>query len=275
MAPNFEGFGSVADIFSAFFGGGGFESAFGAAAAAARGAQGADVGVAVGIELAEAARGTSAEVEYEVGALRDLPRQRRAAGHADRHLPPLRRLGQLQAVTRTALGQIVRTAVCDQCGGDGRVPEQPAGRAAARAGAERRTLRVDVPAGIADGQRIRLAGRGHAGERGGPAGDLYVMVRVHEDERFVRDGEDLHTMVDVSAPLAALGTTVQVPTLGGESRWRSRPAPSRARSSGSAGAAAAAAARAHGRPPRARQRRRSRAGSAASSATCSSASPTR
>ena len=62
-----------------------------------------------------------------------------------------------------------------------------------------------MPAGIADGQRIRLAGRGHAGERGAPPGDLYVLVRVREDERFVRDGDDLITALDVAAPLAALG----------------------------------------------------------------------
>jgi molecular chaperone DnaJ len=80
----------------------------------------------------------------------------------------------------------------------------------------RRTLTVDVPAGIADGQRIRLAGRGHEGERGGPAGDLYVQVRVREHERFVRDGDDLVTVLDLPAPLAALGTTVRVPLLDGE-----------------------------------------------------------
>jgi molecular chaperone DnaJ len=80
----------------------------------------------------------------------------------------------------------------------------------------RRTLEVDVPAGIADEQRIRLAGRGHAGERGGPPGDLYLLVRVTEDERFLRDGNDLVTVVDVPAPAAALGARVSVPTLDGE-----------------------------------------------------------
>jgi molecular chaperone DnaJ len=76
-------------------------------------------------------------------------------------------------------------------------------------------VQVDIPAGIHDGQRIRLSGRGHAGERGGPNGDLYVLVRVAEDDRFLRDGSDLVTVVDVPAPLAALGTTVDVPTLDG------------------------------------------------------------
>ena len=77
-------------------------------------------------------------------------------------------------------------------------------------------MKVDIPAGIADGQRLRVTGRGHAGERGGPAGDLFVVVRVKEDERFIRDREDLVTVVDVAAPLAALGTTIQVPTLDGD-----------------------------------------------------------
>ena len=80
----------------------------------------------------------------------------------------------------------------------------------------RRSLRVDVPAGIADGQRIRLSGRGHAGERGGPPGDLYVLVHVAADERFLRDGDDLVTVLDVPAPLAALGARLGVPSLDGE-----------------------------------------------------------
>ena len=82
--------------------------------------------------------------------------------------------------------------------------------------ARERRVKVDIPAGIADGQRLRVTGRGHAGERGGPAGDLYVVVRVKEDERFIRDREDLVTVVDVAAPLAALGTTITVPTLDGD-----------------------------------------------------------
>ena len=76
-------------------------------------------------------------------------------------------------------------------------------------------MTVDVPAGIDNGQRIRVTGRGHAGEHGGPAGDLYVQIRVREDPRFVRNGDNLVTVVDVAAPLAALGTTVEVPTIEG------------------------------------------------------------
>jgi molecular chaperone DnaJ len=216
FAPNFEGFGSVSDLFSAFFGSGGFDSVFGGV----RGGQvqGADVVVGVTIDLAQAARGKTVEVTYES----DVRCERCHGNGADPGTPIVtcprcHGSGQLQAVSRTAFGQLVRTAVCDVCGGDGRVPEQPcsvcAGEGKVR---ESRTLHVDVPAGIADGQRIRLSGRGHAGDHGGPSGDLYVVVRVRADERFVRDQEDLHTVIDVAAPHAALGTTVQVPSLDGD-----------------------------------------------------------
>jgi molecular chaperone DnaJ len=218
-APNFEGFGSVSDLFSAFFGSGGFDSAFGSGRGQRAGQmQGADVVMAVAIDLAGAARGERVDVAYEAdvrcehchgnGAEPGTPIVTCARCHGS---------GQLQAVSRTRFGQLVRTAVCDVCGGEGRVPEQPCGTCGGGGRLrESRTVAVDVPAGIADGQRIRLAGRGHAGERGGPSGDLYVVVRVREDERFVRDREDLHTVIDVAAPLAALGTTVQVPSLDGE-----------------------------------------------------------
>jgi molecular chaperone DnaJ len=218
-APNFEGFGSVSDLFAAFFGSGGFDSAFGTGRGQRAGQmQGADVVLAVAIDLAQAARGETVEVTYEA----DVRCERCHGNGAEPGTPIVtcarcHGSGQLQAVSRTRFGQLVRTAVCDVCGGDGRVPEQPCSVCDGQGKVlESRTLHVDVPAGIADGQRIRLSGRGHAGDRGGPNGDLYVVIRVREDERFVRDQEDLHTVIDVSAPLAALGTTVQVPSLDGE-----------------------------------------------------------
>jgi molecular chaperone DnaJ len=120
-------------------------------------------------------------------------------------------------VSRTAFGQLVRTQACDVCGGDGKVPQQPCAECGGRGRkASTRTLDVDIPAGIGDEQRIRVTGRGHAGDHGGPAGDLYVLVQVAEDERFVRDGDNLVSVLDLPAPLAALGTTVSVATLDGD-----------------------------------------------------------
>jgi molecular chaperone DnaJ len=215
-APNFEGFGSFSDIFSAFFGAGGFDAAFGTGRRGG-GIQGGDAMVAAAIDLADAARGTSVEVRYEAEAQCEHCHGNGAEpGTPIVTCPRCNGTGQLQTVARTRFGQLVRTGLCDVCGGDGRVAEQPcdvckgSGRSV-----EERTVRIDVPAGIADGQRIRVSGRGHAGDRGGPPGDLYVVVRVREDERFLRDGEDLVTVVDLPAPLAALGTTVDVPTLDG------------------------------------------------------------
>jgi len=206
-----SGFGSFADIFDAFFGGG--ADMFGGGRAGP--AQGGDVAVTATIELAEAATGRAVEVAYDA-----VVRCERCHGNGAEPGTPIETCercggaGQLRAVTRTPFGQVVRATVCDACGGDGRVPRQPCGACHGRGRrVERLTLSVDVPAGIADGQRIRLAGRGHAGEQGGPPGDLYVLIRVAEDARFMRDGDDLVTVVDVPAPLAALGTTIAVPTL--------------------------------------------------------------
>jgi len=216
-APNFEGFGSISDLFGAFFGGG-FESAFGGRRTRGGAVQGGDVAVAVPVDLADAARGTSVEVAYDVREVCGTCRGNGAKpGTPIVTCPRCGGSGQLQSVARTAFGQLVRSAVCDTCGGDGRLAEEPCGTCRGEGMVvEERRLSVDIPAGISDGQRIRLSGRGHAGERGGPSGDLYVVVRIREDERFLRDGSDLVTVVDVPAPLAALGTTVDVPTLDGD-----------------------------------------------------------
>jgi molecular chaperone DnaJ len=209
-APNFDSFTSVADIFDAFFGGRG---SFGGGRGGP--APGADIAVRVDIDLAEAASGLATEVSYEA-----VDRCERCHGNGAEPGTPIETCercggaGRLQGVTRTPFGQVVRTLECDTCDGDGRVASQPCVECSGRGRvATQRTLEVQVPAGIADGQRIRLEGRGHAGEAGAPAGDLYVLVGVREDERFVRDGDDLVTALDVPAPLAALGATLEVATL--------------------------------------------------------------
>ncbi len=218
-APNFEAFGSVSDIFEAFFGGGGaFGDLFGMGGGRATGpVQGGDVAVSAEIELVQAAGGTKVEVSYEAVEVCEHCRGNGAEpGTPIETCPRCQGSGQLRAVSRTPFGQVMRTAACDVCAGDGRVARDPCKLCRGRGRkVERPKVKVDVPAGIADGQRIRIAGRGHAGERGGPSGDLYVLIRVREDPRFVRDGDDLVTVVDVAAPLAVLGTTVHVDTVEG------------------------------------------------------------
>ncbi|MDQ6605409.1 MAG: molecular chaperone DnaJ [Actinomycetota bacterium] len=219
-APNFEGFGSVGDIFEAFFGGGGGGGGFGGLFGGGRPggpAQGGDVAATAQIDLAQAAAGATVEVAYEVVSTCENCRGNGAEpGTPIETCERCGGTGQLRAVSRTPFGQVVRAAPCDVCEGEGRVPKDPCKVCRGRGRkVERATVSVDIPAGISDGQRMRITGRGHAGEHGGTAGDLYVLISVREDHRFLRDGDDLVTAVDVAAPLAALGTTVQVPTVQG------------------------------------------------------------
>ena len=220
FSPNFEGFGSISDLFDAFFGGAGggiFGGGFGGGAATGP-TQGRDIAVHADITLAEAAAGTSVELSFEAIETCEV-----CHGNGAKPGTPIVTcercggVGVLQQVTRSPFGQVMRQTACDVCGGEGKIPSEPCEHCEGR-GREvrRRTLRVDVPEGIADGQRIRLSGRGHAGERGGPPGDLYVLVRIAADERFLRDGDDLVTVLDVSAPHAALGASFNAPSLDGD-----------------------------------------------------------
>jgi len=211
-----QGFGSFSDIFDAFFGGDPF-GAFGGRGAGGR-VQGGDVAVEVEVTLEQAARGSQVEVAYDlVAACERCHGSSAEPGSEVRTCSNCQGAGRVRAVTRTAFGQLVREQVCSACGGAGQIPSEPCSSCDGRGRrATRKTLDVDIPAGIANDQRLRLSGRGHSGDQGGPAGDLYVIVRVAEDERFLRDGSDLVSVVDVPAPAAALGTKVSVPTLDGD-----------------------------------------------------------
>lgn len=206
------GFGSIDDIFQAFFGGGGF--GFGGR----RAAGGGDIAVAVEVELAEVATGVRREITYDVvGACEHCHGNGAEPGTPIATCERCGGAGELRQVTRTPFGQMVRSSACEACGGAGKIPQQPC-EACGGSGRTRqsRTSAIEVPAGIEDGQRMRISGAGHAGEPGAPAGDLYVEVRVAEDERFERDGSDLISIVSIPATEAMLGTTVTVPTLEGE-----------------------------------------------------------
>jgi molecular chaperone DnaJ len=211
QAPNFDGFGSISDLFNAFFGGaGGFGGGGRGGPAGPR--QGDDVAVAADITLADAFHGTRVELSFEA-----IDRCEHCHGNGAEPGTPITTCercggnGVLQAVSRTPFGQVVRQVGCDVCGGDGRVAAEPCPTCEGRGlVVGHRALEVDIPAGIADGQRIRLTGRGHAGDHGGPPGDLYVVVQVASDDAWLRDGDDLVTVVDIAAPWAALGTTVTV-----------------------------------------------------------------
>ena len=211
--PSHVDFGSLTDLFSAFFG----DDLFGVGGRGGR--RGGDVIAEVEIELADAARGTSRTVPFRVVVECD-----RCAGNGAEPGTPITTCatcggsGRLQQVSRSVFGEFVRTQTCATCAGAGRVPAQPCEQCEGSGQRlEERSLEVQIPAGIHDGQRIRLTGEGHAGSLGRPAGDVYVQVRVRPDPRFVREGDDVFSTADLTITQAALGATLMIPTLDGES----------------------------------------------------------
>jgi molecular chaperone DnaJ len=172
----------------------------------------------VEIDLVEAARGAQREVAVQVAvACSSCGGTGAEPGTALVVCPDCGGHGRLQVVSSTVFGQFMRTQACGRCGGSGRVVEHPCSVCDGVSRVlEERKLALDIPPGIHDGQRIRIGGEGHAGAVGGRAGDLYVLVRVRPDPRFVREGHDLFSTVDLTMTQAALGARVSVPTLNGD-----------------------------------------------------------
>ncbi|HZR94494.1 MAG TPA: molecular chaperone DnaJ [Gaiellaceae bacterium] len=209
--PGHFDFGSLSDLFSAFFG----DDILGGRATRTRGA---DLSAQVTIDLVDAAAGTTREVPFQVAVTCErCDGDGAEPGTEITTCPSCGGAGRLQHVSRSVFGEFVRTQTCPACGGSGRRIETPcsscdgAGRVL-----EERRLEVTIPPGIHDGQRIRLSGEGHAGELGARAGDVYVQVHVRPDPRFVREGNDIFSTVDLTMTQAALGASVAVPTLDGD-----------------------------------------------------------
>jgi molecular chaperone DnaJ len=217
-APRTAAFGSFEDVLSAFFGRGDplFSELFGFGRSGP--AAGQHVAATIEITLEEVVGGAHREVAFEAVSVCE-----RCRGNGAEPGTPIRTCercdgaGELREVARTAFGQMIRTGLCPNCKGAGRVPEQPCAECRGEGRVVReRTWEVEVPPGIESGQRIRIAGAGHAGEPGARTGDLYVQVTVADDPRFERHGEHLVTVVEVPATRAMVGGIVTVPTLDGE-----------------------------------------------------------
>lgn len=206
--------GHLSDVFAAFFG----DGLFGSAGGGARPARGADVAVATEIALVDALRGIEVSVPLRVArTCGDCAGSGAAPGTTPAVCPDCGGQGRVRLVSQSAFGQIVRTGSCPRCEGSGRVIESACPRCdGAGRTLEDATLDVEVPAGIHDGQRIRLRGEGHAGALGGPPGDALVQVHVEPLEGVVRDGDDLVTVADLTMTQAAIGATVSVPTPEGQ-----------------------------------------------------------
>ena len=219
----FDGFPGFSDLFENLFGsfgGGPFGSGGPFAAAQPTGpARGDDLAIEVELTLEEAAFGVEKEITFRAQAA--CP-SCEGAGTTDpssvETCSECHGAGRVRTVRRTMLGQFVQTGPCPTCSGQGLVIKSPCKecRGAGRVVAERKVT-VQIPAGVDAGQRIRVSGRGGAGERGARAGDLYVRVRVEPHELFERRGNDILYDVRLTMVQAALGATLTIPTLDGES----------------------------------------------------------
>lgn len=206
-----EGFG---DIFDMFFG-------------AARGqtqqrrngpSRGSDLRYDVEITLEEAFAGTTREVTFR--HLASCPMCRGNGAEPGTLIVPCDRCGGTgiqRQVRQTPLGQFVTQTTCTKCSGDGQIVQSPCSTCRGRGRVEQeKNLQVKIPAGVDDGSRIRIAGSGEAGIRGGPDGDLYVYLSIARHPVFRRDGLDVLIDVPISFPQAALGGEIHVPSLEGE-----------------------------------------------------------
>jgi len=211
-ASDFGGFGGFEDIFSTFFGGGGRRRDPNAPR------QGADLQYTMTLFFEDAVFGKETEIE--------IPREEECdtchgsgakPGTKPETCPHCHGSGQLNTEQNTPFGKIVNRRVCNHCNGTGQLIKDKC-RTCGGSGKvkKRRKINVKIPAGIDDGQQLRVSGQGEPGINGGPSGDLYVVFHVRDHEFFERDGDDIYCEVPITFTQAALGDEIEVPTLHGK-----------------------------------------------------------
>ncbi|MBO1768415.1 molecular chaperone DnaJ [Allobranchiibius sp. GilTou38] len=207
-----QGF-SFSDIMDAFFGG----TAAGGGGPRSRAQRGQDALIPVDVDLRTAVFGSEEDITFDTAAVCHTCEGSGArAGTGKRTCDVCRGAGQVQQVQRSFLGQVMTTRPCAACRGFGEVITDPcfecSGEGRVR---DRRTITIKVPAGVDTGTRIQLTGEGEVGPGGGPAGDLYIEVRVRKHATFQRQGDDLHCSVELPMTAAALGTELPLETFDG------------------------------------------------------------
>ncbi|MFP3895369.1 MAG: molecular chaperone DnaJ [Anaerolineales bacterium] len=213
MRGGFEGFDSFEDIFDSFFG-------FGRGGATQQGGprRGSDLRYDLEITFEEAVFGCSKELE--ISRMQTCPHcggTGAEPGTRPTPCPECNGTGQVRHAQRSIFGSFVNVTTCPRCGGRGEIIETPCSTChGSRRVEETQTIPVDIPAGVDDGMRIRLAGEGESGLDGGPAGNLYVVVHVKEHRYFRRRDQDILLNININVAQAALGDEIVVPTLNGE-----------------------------------------------------------
>ncbi len=212
-ASGFEG--GISDIFEQFFGG--FARAQGGETRRHGPRPGNDLKTSVTITFEQAVKGTQVELDIQrLEACESCHGTGSAPGTTPIRCPQCQGNGEVRQVRQSIFGQVVVTDTCPRCRGEGEVISSPC----ATCNGQKRTrtsqhLEVDIPPGIDDGMRIRLAGEGDEGLKGGPAGNLYVDVRVRPHEYFRRDGQSIVLDLEINVAQAALGAEVEIPTIDG------------------------------------------------------------
>ena len=213
----FSGFGGFGDIFSDLFGGGGSRSSGGAN----RAQRGENVVVKVDVTFEEAAFGCKKEVNVsKVETCDQCGGSGAAEGTQPETCPQCHGSGQVRT-TQSFMGMTMQsTSACPTCGGRGKIIKTPCQRCKGKGRIKRsRTLSVDIPAGIDNGQSVRVREQGNAGSNGGPNGDLMVAVAIKPHELFTRDGANVYCEMPISFAQAAIGGELEVPTLDGKVRY--------------------------------------------------------
>ena len=209
------------NIFMRDFGGfGGFESIFGGGRSPAEANRGQDIRVTVKLTLQEVALGAKRSIKLKtLTVCATCNGIGTAKGTRPVACATCNGSGEVRRATRSMFGQFVQVGPCPTCHGEGHTIQTPCEvcRGEGRSKGEH-TVSVDIPAGISSQNYLTLRGQGAAGPRGGPNGDLVVMIEIKDDERFQRDGDDLMYELPVSFSQAALGTSVVIPTPYGEEK---------------------------------------------------------
>ncbi len=209
--------GGLGDIFDAFFGGAGGGGFAGGGGRRGGPARGSDLELLIELDFVEAVFGVRREINLRAPVPCDTCEATGAApGTTATTCGGCGGAGEVRRVRQSILGQLVTASPCPRCGGTGEeiASPCPACRGEGRR-TEEKTYEVDVPAGVDDGSQLRLPGRGGAGPRGGPLGDLYLHVRVRPHDRFRRDGYDLIADLHVPVTQATLGAHLRFETLDG------------------------------------------------------------
>lgn len=225
-----QGFSDINDIFSHFsdiFGGASiFDDFFGGGQRRSRrhsgGTPGSDLRVTLQLSLEEIAEGTSKKLKIKKQVKCDECGGSGAeAGTSKNTCPVCHGSGEVKTVSRSVFGQFVNITACSNCNGEGSVIDKPCRKCMGDGRVQDEvSIKIDVPAGVGDGNYMTMRNDGNAGKRGGPAGDLVVVFKEVQHEYFVREGDDILYDLYVSFPEAALGGEVEVPTLSGKAKLK-------------------------------------------------------